>query len=56
MRVGKLPDEEIWEAHRRQKLELAYFSRRRLQQQMARHGESPNVLEGLADALNVGGL
>jgi starch phosphorylase len=51
-KVGKLPDEEIWEAHRRQKLELAYFSRRRLQQQMARHGEAPLVLEELADALD----
>jgi starch phosphorylase len=51
-RVTKLPDEEIWEAHRRQKLELAYFSRRRLQQQMARHGEAPIVLEELADALD----
>jgi starch phosphorylase len=51
-KVAKLPDEEIWEAHRRQKLELAYFSRRRLQQQFARHGEAPMVLEELADALD----
>jgi starch phosphorylase len=51
-KVAKMPDEEIWEAHRRQKLELAYFSRRRLQQQFARHGEAPLVLEELADALD----
>ncbi|MFL5707991.1 MAG: alpha-glucan family phosphorylase, partial [Chloroflexota bacterium] len=51
-RVGKMPDDELWEAHRRQKLELAYFSRRRLQQQFARHGEAPLVLEELADALD----
>jgi starch phosphorylase len=51
-RVGKVPDDELWEAHRRQKLELAYFSRRRLQQQFARHGEAPLVLEELADALD----
>ena len=51
-KVGKLPDDEIWEAHRRQKLELAYFSRRRLQQQFARHGEAPLVLEELAEALD----
>ena len=51
-RVGKMPDDELWEAHRRQKLELAYFSRRRLQQQFARHGEAPLVLEELAEALD----
>jgi len=51
-RVVKLADDEIWEAHRRQKLELAYFSRRRLQQQFARHGEAPLVLEELSDALD----
>jgi len=51
-RVSKLDDEEIWEAHRRQKLELAYFSRRRLQQQFARHGEAPIVLEELTEALD----
>jgi len=51
-KIAKLADDDIWEAHRRQKLELAYFSRRRLQSQLARHGESPFVLEELADALD----
>ena len=51
-RIAELPGAQIWEAHRRQKLELAYFCRRRLQSQFARHGEAPVLLEGLADALD----
>ena len=50
--IGKLPNAQLWEAHRRQKLELAYFSRRRLQSQFARHGEAPMVLEELSEALD----
>jgi starch phosphorylase len=50
--VAKLNDAQLWEAHRRQKLELAYFSRRRLQSQFARHGEAPRVLEELSEALD----
>ena len=51
-RVTELPDAQLWEAHRRQKLELAYFCRRRLQSQFARHGEAPMLLEDLANALD----
>ncbi len=51
-RVASLPDSQLWDAHRRQKLELAYFARRKLQQQFARHGEAPSLLEGLAEALD----
>ena len=51
-RVNQMPDAQLWEAHRRQKLELAYFSRRRLQGQFARHGEAPMVLEELSEALD----
>ena len=40
-RMDRIPDDELWEAHQRQKLELAFFARRRLQSQFARHGESP---------------
>ena len=40
-KIAQLPDEQLWDAHRRQKLELAYFCRRRLQSQFARHGEAP---------------
>ena len=51
-RVENVPDAQLWDAHRRQKLELAYFARRKLQQQFARHGEAPSLLEGLAEALD----
>ena len=51
-RLDKIPDAQLWEAHRRQKLELAFFARRRLQLQFARHGEAPGLLEELSDALD----
>jgi starch phosphorylase len=51
-RIKDIPDTQLWEAHKRQKLELAFFCRRRLQSQFARHGESPSLLEGLAEALD----
>jgi len=51
-RIREIPDGQVWDAHKRQKLELAFFCRRRLQQQFARHGESPSLLESLADALD----
>jgi starch phosphorylase len=51
-RLDRIPDAQLWEAHRRQKLELAIFARRRLQSQFARHGEAPGVLARLADALD----
>ncbi len=40
---ARCADEHLWDAHRRQKLELAYFCRRRLQSQFARHGEAPSA-------------
>ena len=51
-RIEDCPNSLLWEAHKRQKLELAFFCRRRLQAQFARHGESPSLLEGLAEALD----
>ncbi|HUG47046.1 MAG TPA: alpha-glucan family phosphorylase [Candidatus Limnocylindria bacterium] len=51
-RLDKIPDAQLWEAHRRQKLELAMFARRRLQLQFARHGEPPALLEELSEALD----
>ncbi|MEX2546395.1 MAG: alpha-glucan family phosphorylase [Chloroflexota bacterium] len=51
-RINEIPNAQVWEAHKRQKLELAFFCRRRLQNQFARHGEAPSLLEGLADALD----
>jgi starch phosphorylase len=51
-KIDTLTNQQLWDAHRRQKLELAYFCRRRLQSQFARHGEAPGLLEELADALD----
>jgi glycogen phosphorylase len=51
-RMERIPDEQLWEAHQRQKLELAFFARRRLQSQFARLGESPRVLENLSNVLD----
>jgi glycogen phosphorylase len=50
-RLDQIPDEELWETHLRQKLELAVFARRRLRNQFARHGEAPSVLDALETAL-----
>jgi starch phosphorylase len=51
-RLDKLPTDELWETHQRQKLELAIFARRRLRNQFARHGEAPIVLDSLESALD----
>ncbi|CAN5808160.1 alpha-glucan family phosphorylase [soil metagenome] len=50
--LASIDDNQLWQAHKRQKLELAIFCRRRLQSQFARHGEAPKLLEELADALD----
>jgi starch phosphorylase len=47
-----VPTAELWEAHQREKLELALFARRRLRNQFARHGEAPNVLVDVESALD----
>ena len=51
-RLDKLPGKDLWEAHRRQKRELAIFARGRLRNQFARHGEAPSVLAELEKALD----
>ncbi len=51
-RVGRLPDRELWQAHLRQKLELAIAARQRLVAQLARHGESPATLTEVGMALD----
>ena len=51
-RIGKVPADELWEAHQRQKLELAIFARGRLRNQFARHGEAPSTLEELESVLD----
>jgi starch phosphorylase len=42
--LGRIPTDELWEAHLRQKRELAIFVQGRLRSQFARHGEAPSVL------------
>ena len=51
-RLDRVPSDELWESHQRQKLELAIFARRRLRNQFARHGEAPAVLDALEGALD----
>jgi len=51
-RLDRIPSKELWEAHARQKRELAIFARGRLRNQFARHGEAPSVLEELEEALD----
>ncbi len=55
-RMERIPPTELWDAHRRQKRELANFARGRLRSQFARHGEAPSVLEGLETALDPNAL
>lgn len=51
-RIDRIPAAELWEAHLRQKGELAHFARRRLRAQFARHGEPPAVLDELERVLD----
>ena len=51
-RLDRVPGKDLWEAHHRQKRELAIFVRGRLRNQFARHGEAPMVLAELEAALD----
>jgi starch phosphorylase len=51
-RVNRIADDELWEAHQRQKLELAIFARSSLRAQFSRHGEAPSVLAELEEAID----
>jgi starch phosphorylase len=51
-RLERIPSADLWEAHLRQKRELAIFARGRLRSQFARHGEAPAVLAELDEALD----
>jgi starch phosphorylase len=51
-RIDRIPAAELWQAHLRQKRELAVFARGRLRTQFARHGEAPRTLEQLGSALD----
>lgn len=50
--LDAIDDARLWEAHQRQKLELAFFARGRLRGQFARHGESPDALEAVTQTLD----
>jgi len=50
--VDRIPARELWDAHLRQKRELAHFAIGRLRSQFARHGEAPSVLAELERALD----
>lgn len=45
--LQQISDEDLWEAHRAQKLRLARFLRARLRNQFARHGLSPDELRSV---------
>ena len=51
-RMERVPGRDLWDAHLRQKRELAHFARGRLRSQFARHGESPSILAELETALD----
>ena len=51
-RIERIPARDLWDAHLRQKRELAHFARGRLRSQFARHGEAPSVLAELETALD----
>jgi starch phosphorylase len=51
-RIDRIPAQELWDAHRRQKTEFSLFARGRLRAQLARHGEAPATLEALSEALD----
>ncbi|HEY3524367.1 MAG TPA: alpha-glucan family phosphorylase [Candidatus Limnocylindrales bacterium] len=55
-RLDRLPPDQLWQAHERQKLELSIFARGRLRSQFARHGESPAALAELDALLDPGVL
>ncbi|HEY6013446.1 MAG TPA: alpha-glucan family phosphorylase, partial [Candidatus Limnocylindrales bacterium] len=51
-RLERIDGRDLWDAHLRQKRELALFARGRLRSQFARHGEAPAVLAELETALD----
>jgi starch phosphorylase len=55
-RLSRIPADELWEAHLRQKRELAIFVQGRLRAQLARHGEAPAVLAEVETILDPGVL
>ena len=50
--VRRIPDQEVWSAHRAQKERLIRFVRERVRAQSARHGLSPDELRSVESLLN----
>ncbi|HOC31250.1 MAG: glycosyltransferase family 1 protein [Armatimonadetes bacterium] len=50
--ISNVPDRDLWQAHLAQKRAMIEFAKRRLYVQHARHGEGPDDLRFLLDALN----
>ena len=50
--LAELHDEQLWSAHVQQKREMAGFLEGRLARQFARHGESPDALRAVRNALD----
>lgn len=55
-RIDQVHARRLWEAHVRQKQEMAEYLRVRLQRQFARHGEAPGTLAELEGSLDPGVL
>jgi starch phosphorylase len=55
-RLPELDDAELWASHLQQKREFMDFTERRLARQFARHGESPDDLRQVDNALNPAAL
>ncbi|HEX2194255.1 MAG TPA: alpha-glucan family phosphorylase [Candidatus Limnocylindria bacterium] len=55
-RLEQIPEADIWAAHLQQKREFMKFAEGRLARQFARHGESPDALRQVDDALDPASL
>ncbi|MDQ3879840.1 MAG: alpha-glucan family phosphorylase [Chloroflexota bacterium] len=51
-RIDAPTDDQLWTAHQRQKRELIAFVESRLARQLARHGESPDVLRSVRGVMD----
>jgi glycogen phosphorylase len=55
-RLAEVDDADLWASHLQQKREFMDFTERRLARQFARHGESPDELRQVDNALNPAAL
>ena len=54
--LGRIPDEELWNAHRAQKRRLVRMARENLVRMYARHGASPRALSAIGSVLDPAAL